>query len=168
LHSFPTRRSSDLTNGQSLNSTIIVDLSRHMNQILELNVKERWVRVQAGVVKDQLNRFLKPHGLFFSPELSTSNRATLGGMINTDASGQGSLQYGKTSDHVLSLRSVLINGDILDTESIDCDQFEDNIAAANLSSTGKQIHQQVAQLCRQYRPQILADLPQLNRFITGY
>src|SRR5699024_7874296 len=55
-----------------------------------------------------------------------------------------------------------------DTESIDCDQFEDNIAAANLSSTGKQIHQQVAQLCRQYRPQILADLPQLNRFITGY
>ncbi|MGY6772233.1 D-2-hydroxyglutarate dehydrogenase YdiJ [Gallibacterium sp. ZY190522] len=156
------------TNGQSLNSTIIVDLSRHMNQILELNVKERWVRVQAGVVKDQLNRFLKPHGLFFSPELSTSNRATLGGMINTDASGQGSLQYGKTSDHVLSLRSVLINGDILDTESIDCDQFEDNIAAANFSSTGKQIHQQVAQLCRQYRPQILADLPQLNRFITGY
>lgn len=76
------------TNGQSLNNNIIVDLSRHMNQILELNVEERWVRVQAGVVKDQLNQFLKPHGLFFSPELSTSNRATLGGMINTDASGR--------------------------------------------------------------------------------
>ncbi|OBX09630.1 membrane protein [Gallibacterium salpingitidis] len=156
------------TNGQSLNSTIIVDLSRHMNQILELNVKEHWVRVQAGVVKDQLNRFLKPHGLFFAPELSTSNRATIGGMVNTDASGQGSLQYGKTSDHVIALRSVLINGDILDTQAISCDNFAENIAQTNLSQTGKQIHQQVEQLCRQHRQQILTQLPQLNRFITGY
>ena len=89
-----------------------------MTSILELNIEERWVRVQAGVVKDQLNQFLKPHGLFFAPELSTSNRATLGGMINTDASGQGSLQYGKTSDHVLALRSVLMNGEILDTSAV--------------------------------------------------
>ena len=81
--------------GNLINNNIIVDLSRHMTGILELNIEERWVRVQAGVVKDQLNQFLKPHGLFFAPELSTSNRATLGGMINTDASGQGSLQYGK-------------------------------------------------------------------------
>ncbi|OBX04139.1 membrane protein [Gallibacterium genomosp. 3] len=156
------------TNGQSLNSTIIVDLSRHMNQILELNVKEHWVRVQAGVVKDQLNRFLKPHGLFFAPELSTSNRATIGGMVNTDASGQGSLLYGKTSDHVIALRSVLINGDILDTQAINCDNFTDNLEQTNLSHTGKHIHQQVAQLCRQHREQILTQLPQLNRFITGY
>ena len=59
--------------------------------------------------------------LFFAPELSTSNRATLGGMINTDASGQGSLQYGKTSDHVLALRSVLMNGEILDTSAVKSD-----------------------------------------------
>ena len=89
--------------GNLLITIFIVDLSRHMTGILELNIEERWVRVQAGVVKDQLNQFLKPHGLFFAPELSTSNRATLGGMINTDASGQGSLQYGKTSDHVFSI-----------------------------------------------------------------
>jgi FAD/FMN-containing dehydrogenase len=110
------------TNGQSLNHNIIVDLSRHLTQILELNIEERWVRVQAGVVKDQLNRFLKPHGLFFSPELSTSNRATLGGMINTDASGQGSLQYGKTSDHILGIKAVLMNGEILETQAVkSCD-----------------------------------------------
>ena len=114
------------TNGQSLNQNIIVDLSRHMNQILELNVEERWVRVQAGVVKDQLNQYLKPYGLFFSPELSTSNRATLGGMINTDASGQGSLQYGKTSDHVLGLKSVLINGEVLETQAVNSEQFSAN------------------------------------------
>lgn len=70
------------------------------------------------MVKDQLNQFLKPHTAYFSPELSTSNRATLGGMINTDASGQGSLQYGKTSDHVLGLRAVLMNGEILETSGL--------------------------------------------------
>lgn len=85
------------TNGQSLTDGVVVDVSRHMNRILEINVKERWVRVQSGVVKDQLNAVLKLHGLFFAPELSTSNRATIGGMINTDASGQGSCTYGKTS-----------------------------------------------------------------------
>ncbi len=67
------------TNGQSLGGGIIVDLSRYMNQIMEINLEEGWVRAQAGVVKDQLNAYLKPHGYFFSPDLSTSNRATLGG-----------------------------------------------------------------------------------------
>ena len=93
-------------------------MSRYMNRIIEINPEEGWVRVEAGVIKDQLNQFLKPYGYFFAPELSTSNRATLGGMINTDASGQGSLVYGKTSDHVLGVRSVLIGGDILDTQPI--------------------------------------------------
>jgi len=88
------------TNGQSLTDGIVVDVSRHMNRILDIDVAARTVRVQAGVVKDQLNAALRPHGLFFAPELSTSNRATLGGMINTDASGQGSCTYGKTRDHV--------------------------------------------------------------------
>jgi len=99
------------TNGQSLTDGLVVDISKHMNQILEINAEERWVRVQTGVVKDQLNAALKPYGLFFAPELSTSNRATLGGMINTDASGQGSVLYGKTRNHVLELTSVWIGGD---------------------------------------------------------
>lgn len=76
------------TNGQALNRGIIVDMSRYMSRIIEINPQEGWVRVEAGVIKDQLNQFLKPYGYFFAPELSTSNRATLGGMINTDASGQ--------------------------------------------------------------------------------
>ena len=80
------------TNGQSLNDGIMVDLSLYMTSVLELDVAARQVRVQAGLVKDKLNLTLKPHGLFFSPELSTSNRATIGGMVNTDASGQGSLK----------------------------------------------------------------------------
>ena len=67
------------TNGQALNGGIIVDMSRYMNRIIEINPEEGWVRVEAGVIKDQLNQFLKPYGYFFAPELSTSNRATLGG-----------------------------------------------------------------------------------------
>ncbi len=106
------------TNGQSLTEHMVVDLSRHMNSILEINVEQRWVRVQSGVIKDQLNAFLKPYGFFFAPDLSTSNRATIGGMVNTDASGQGSLVYGKTSDHVLALKTVLIDGNVLKTHKM--------------------------------------------------
>lgn len=156
------------TNGQSLNNNIIVDLSRHLTQILELNVQERWVRVQAGVVKDQLNQFLKPHGLFFSPELSTSNRATLGGMINTDASGQGSLQYGKTSDHILTIKAVLMNGDILETQAVKTDDFFANVDQLNLTANGKKLHSEIFQRCQALRPTVLKELPQLNRFLTGY
>lgn len=165
---FTARGGGTGTNGQSLNHNIIVDLSRHLNQILELNVEQRWVRVQAGVVKDQLNQFLKPYGLFFSPELSTSNRATLGGMINTDASGQGSLQYGKTSDHVLGLKSVLINGEILETQAVSSDDFFANVDRLNLSAHGKRLHCEVFERCRKLRPTVLRELPQLNRFLTGY
>lgn len=156
------------TNGQAINHNIVVDLSRHMTKILELNVEQRWVRVQAGVVKDQLNQYLKPFGLFFSPELSTSNRATIGGMINTDASGQGSLQYGKTSDHVLGLKSVLINGEVLETKAIKTQSFASALAEQPLTHFGRELHQKIFQCCQQYRPQILQDLPQLNRFLTGY
>ncbi|QLB13222.1 FAD/FMN-containing dehydrogenase [Bisgaardia hudsonensis] len=156
------------TNAQSLNNNIIVDMSRYMTKILEINVKERWVRVQAGVVKDQLNQFLKPYGLFFSPELSTSNRATLGGMINTDASGQGSLKYGKTSNHVLALRSVLINGEVLDTESVNTLNFEDNLTQQSLTQYAKSLHKDIFERCKINRQAIINDLPQLNRFITGY
>ncbi|WP_126373645.1 D-2-hydroxyglutarate dehydrogenase YdiJ [Avibacterium volantium] len=156
------------TNGQALNNNIIVDLSRYMTKILELNVQERWVKVQAGVVKDQLNQFLKPYGLFFSPELSTSNRATLGGMINTDASGQGSLRYGKTSDHVLGLRAVLIDGEVINTHALKATDFEQSLQQQPLSQRSRHLHQEIFQRCQQKRPEILRDLPQLNRFLTGY
>ena len=100
------------TNGQSLTDGIVVDLSRHMNRIVEIDVERRFARVEAGVVKDQLNAALAARGLFFPPELSTSNRATIGGMVNTDACGQGSCLYGKTRDHVLELTVVLHGGTV--------------------------------------------------------
>jgi FAD/FMN-containing dehydrogenase/Fe-S oxidoreductase len=160
---FSARGGGTGTNGQSLNNGVIVDLSRHMNNILEINEQEGWVRVQTGVVKDQLNQFLKPYGFFFSPDLSTSNRATLGGMINTDASGQGSLVYGKTSDHVLELTSVLMNGEVLETKA----------QSSSIAMQGGRRHQEVlvkkiAEICHLNRALILEKFPRLNRFLTGY
>ena len=153
------------TNGQALNQGIIVDMSRHMNRIIEINPEEGWVRVEAGVIKDQLNQYLKPFGYFFAPELSTSNRATLGGMINTDASGQGSLVYGKTSDHVLGLRAVLLGGDILDTQPLPVELAE---TLGKSNTTIGRIYNTVYQRCRQQRQLIIDNFPKLNRFLTGY
>lgn len=153
------------TNGQSLTDGIVVDLSRHMNNILEINVEERWVRVQAGVVKDQLNAALKPHGLFFAPELSTSNRATVGGMINTDASGQGSCTYGKTRDHVLELHSVLLGGQRLHTYPLSDDELEQACAvpgrAGEVYRAARTIQETQGEL-------IERTFPPLNRCLTGY
>lgn len=153
------------TNGQSLTSGIVVDMSRHMNKVLEVNAEEGWVRVQSGVVKDQLNDALRPHGYFFSPDLSTSNRATLGGMINTDASGQGSLVYGKTSDHILELKTVLLNGQVLDSGPISLAQAE-HIAQGDDRIAN--IYRQIIDTCVAEEQLIADKFPPLNRFLTGY
>ena len=155
---FSARGGGTGTNGQSLTHGIVVDLSRHMNQILEINADEQWVKVQAGVVKDALNDALKPFGYFFAPDLSTSNRATIGGMINTDASGQGSLKYGKTSDHVLGITAVLANGSYLNTELTYDEQPEPIQSVLGVT----------AGVCRQNRQKIEEKFPPLNRFLTGY
>lgn len=153
------------TNGQSLTDGLVVDISRHMNQILEINAEERWVRVQAGVVKDQLNAALKPHGLFFAPELSTSNRATIGGMINTDASGQGSCVYGKTRDHVLELSTVLLGGELLESAAIDDETLAD--LRENETRIGR-VHRVCDDIAQEKAALIEAKFPKLNRCLTGY
>ncbi|WP_158542243.1 FAD-binding and (Fe-S)-binding domain-containing protein [Lujinxingia litoralis] len=92
--------------GQCVGEGLVVDVGRHMNQILELNVEEKWVRVQPGVVLDELNRYLAPHGLFFGPDTSTSNRCMIGGMIGNNSCGSHSILYGNTMAHVLELGVV--------------------------------------------------------------
>lgn len=96
--------------GQVVGSGLVLDFSRHMNRILELNTEERWVRVQPGVIPDDLNDFLQPHGLFFGPETSTSNRCMIGGMVANNACGSHSLVYGSTRDHTLEISALLSDG----------------------------------------------------------
>jgi len=153
------------TNGQSLTDGLVVDTSKYMNQILEVNAEERWVRVQCGVVKDQLNAAIKPHGLFFAPELSTSNRATIGGMINTDASGQGSCRYGKTRDHVLELKTVLLDGTEWTSAAIDETELEN---LWKRDDRVGEVHRIIDAIQREHHALIDAKFPKLNRCLTGY
>ncbi|WP_249977173.1 D-2-hydroxyglutarate dehydrogenase YdiJ [Vreelandella olivaria] len=153
------------TNGQSLTDGIVVDVSRHMHQIIKIDVEARRVRVQAGVVKDQLNAALKPHGLFFAPELSTSNRATIGGMISTDASGQGSCQYGKTRNHVLELDTVLLGGKHLLSRALSEEEEQQSYHQDGLLG---HVHRTAATIIDQQRELIEAKFPPLNRCLTGY
>jgi FAD/FMN-containing dehydrogenase/Fe-S oxidoreductase len=153
------------TNGQSLTDGLVVDTSKYMNQILEINAEENWARVQCGVVKDQLNAAIKPYGLFFAPELSTSNRATIGGMINTDASGQGSCRYGKTRDHVLELKTVLLDGTEWESSAIDDDELQ--LISADNDLIGR-IHCELDDIQKTHAQLIREKFPKLNRCLTGY
>jgi FAD/FMN-containing dehydrogenase/Fe-S oxidoreductase len=96
--------------GQVVSNGIIVDISRYMNKILEINKNEMWVRVQPGVVLDELNLKLKEQGLFFGPETSTSNRCNIGGMVGNNACGSHSLIYGSTRDHTIEIKALLSDG----------------------------------------------------------
>ena len=153
------------TNGQSLTEGLVVDVSRHMNRILEINVEQGWVRVEAGVVKDQLNAALAPHGLFFPPELSTSNRATIGGMISTDACGQGSCLYGKTRDHVLELTTVLLDGTVWTSYPL---EGEELAQVRRRSDRVGEVHRLVDDIQREQAGLIESHFPKLNRCLTGY
>lgn len=153
------------TNGQSLTHGIVVDLSKYMNAILSIDAEQRQVRVQAGVVKDQLNAALKPYGLFFAPELSTSNRATIGGMVSTDASGQGSCTYGKTRDHVVALDFVYWGG--ARHESRACSEA-DLSALMNMEGTVGLAYRTAERIQREKATLIEANFPKLNRCLTGY
>jgi len=96
--------------GQAVGPSMVVDFSKYMNKILELNIKDRWVRVQPGIVLDELNAELAPQGFFFAPDPATSSRATIGGMMGNNSSGTKSIIYGRTCDHVLAGKVLLSDG----------------------------------------------------------
>jgi FAD/FMN-containing dehydrogenase/Fe-S oxidoreductase len=153
------------TNGQSLSAGVVVDTSRHMNNIVSFDAAAKTVTVQPGVVLDQLNAFLKPHGLFFPPNVSTATRATIGGMVATDASGKGSRIYGKTSDYIAALDIVLADGSGWRVQDLDADAWA--AAAARDDRIGA-VHREVRRVVLEHRELIDATFPQMNRGLTGY
>ena len=110
--------------GQAIGSGIVVDVSKYMTAIEEINTAEKWVRVQPGVIRDVLNHHLKPHNLFFAPETSTANRATIGGMVGNNSCGSNSIRYGATADHLIELECVLTDGNLAYFKSLDAEQWE--------------------------------------------
>src|SRR4029079_16563550 len=105
--------------GQAIGAGVVIDTSKYLNRVLEVNVSERWARIEPGVVLDELNAQLKPHGLRFAPDISTASRATVGGMIANNSSGARSVLYGKTIDHVRELHVVLADGSIAHFRPLD-------------------------------------------------
>jgi len=153
------------TNGQSLTEGIVLDCSRYMNRIIESNFKEGWVCVEPGVVLDQLNEHLAPNKVFFAPDLSPSNRATLGGMVNTDACGKGSRIYGRTSDHVLDLTCVLSNGEVLESVPLEPEALSEYKKKSGISAN---IFKIVDQVVSEKTNLIQEVFPKMSRFMTGY
>lgn len=153
------------TNGQSLNGGVIVDFARHMNAIIAFDPAKHTVTVEPGVVLDQLNAMLGEHGLFFPPMVSTASRATIGGMVATDASGKGSRHYGKTSDYIEAIDVVLADGTDWRVRPIS------RAAAAEIAGgTGivARIHREALRIVTDRAGEIAAVFPPMNRGLTGY
>jgi FAD/FMN-containing dehydrogenase/Fe-S oxidoreductase len=109
--------------GQVVGNGIVMDVGRHFNKILEFNEKEHWVRVQPGVIRDELNLFLKPYGLFFGPETSTANRAMMGGMVGNNSCGSNSVIYRSTREHTLEVKAILSDGSEATFGAVSPDDF---------------------------------------------
>ncbi len=155
--------------GQVVGHGMVTDFSRYMNKILELNTEERWVRVQPGVILDDLNRFLAPHGLFFGPETSTGNRCMIGGMVANNACGAHSLVYGSTRDHTLEIKALLSDGTLATFGPLNNEAFRNKCVGSKLENT---IYSQLFEMLseKELQEAIRANFPdpRINRRNTGY
>jgi FAD/FMN-containing dehydrogenase/Fe-S oxidoreductase len=151
--------------GQSIGAGLVVDLSKYFNRILEVNVEERWARVEPGIVLDELNAALRPHGLRFAPDVSTASRATAGGMMANNSSGARSVWYGKTIDHVLSQIVVLGDGSIVDF----CPKTPGEVdALASGETLEAQCYRVVRNRGRECAEEVERRFPKVLRRVGGY
>ena len=151
--------------GQSVGEAIVLDMSKYMNQLLEVNVTERWARVQPGIVLDELNDKLKPHGLMYAPDVATSSRANVGGTIGNNSAGSHSLIYGKTIDHVMSLDLVLSNADEITASPITLKELETKKQGDTLEAN---IYRELCRVCADNESEIRKRYPRLLRRVAGY
>jgi FAD/FMN-containing dehydrogenase/Fe-S oxidoreductase len=151
--------------GQTVNRALVLDFTQHMNEVLEVNAEELWARVQPGLVQDELNHHVRAQGLLFGPDTSTSNRATLGGMMGNNSGGSHSLAYGLTVDHVLEIRALLADGTEVIFGELTPDEFQAKTRAAGLEG---QIYREVAAIRDAYADEVRARYPTHWRRVAGY
>ena len=151
--------------GQAIGHGIVVDTSKHVNRVLEVNVAERWARVEPGIVLDDLNAALLPHGLRFAPDISTASRATVGGMIANNSSGARSVIYGKTVDHVLELQCLLADGTPARFGPLDTAQLDRMCSGSGLESA---CYREVRRLAGEHAAEIDRRYPKILRRVSGY
>jgi FAD/FMN-containing dehydrogenase/Fe-S oxidoreductase len=151
--------------GQTVNRALVLDFSQHMNQVLEVNAEEGWARVQPGLVQDELNAHVRPLGLLFGPDTSTSNRATLGGMLGNNSGGSHSIAYGLTVEHVLELTTLLADGTHVLFGTLTADAFE---AKCRLDGAEGRIYREIAAIRQEFADEIRARYPKHWRRVAGY
>ena len=155
--------------GQVVGNGIVVDISKHFNRILEFNPSENWVIVEPGVIRDELNRFLKPHGLFFGPETSTANRAMIGGMVGNNSCGSNSIIYRSTREHLLAVTAFLSDGSEVVFKELTPDEFHEK---CDLQSLEGRLYQHIRSQLSTYDNQveIKRQFPKksIERRNTGY
>jgi FAD/FMN-containing dehydrogenase/Fe-S oxidoreductase len=155
--------------GQVVGNGIIVDVSKNFTQILELNKEEHWVRVEPGVIRDELNMFLKPHGLMFGPETSTANRAMIGGMVGNNSCGSNSIVYRSTREHLLEVKALLSDGSEAEFKALNADEFHAKCEGETLEA---HIYKNLRSLLGDYenQQQIRKEFPKktIERRNTGY
>ncbi|MBA9077949.1 FAD-binding and (Fe-S)-binding domain-containing protein [Rufibacter quisquiliarum] len=159
--------------GQVVGSGIVVDVSRTFTQILEVNPAESWVRVQPGVIRDELNLFLRPHGLYFGPETSTANRAMIGGMVGNNSCGSNSIVYGSAREHLLSVKAILSDGTEAEFGALTLTEFEAKCRGENTSGDLETRIYQATKAMLSHGPtqeNIRAEFPKpsIQRRNTGY
>ena len=151
--------------GQTVNRAVVLDFSKYMHRVLEVNPEERWVRTQPGIPLDELNHHLRPHGLHYTPDPATSNRATVGGGVGNNSCGSHSVVYGKTSDHVKELSVVLADGTATHLLPLDGSHLETKLSQNDLEG---RIYQEARRIAREQREEIDRRYPRIMRRVSGY
>src|SRR6266851_4945663 len=151
--------------GQAVNRAVVLDFTPHMAGVLEVNQDERWARVQPGLVQDELNDHVRPLSLLFGPDTSTSNRATIGGMLGNNSGGAHSIAYGLTIEHVIELTAILADGSRVVFGEVTPEAFRAKMRASGLEG---QIYREVARLRDQYAEEIRTRYPKHWRRVCGY
>ena len=155
-------------NGQGVGQSVVIDFTKYMNNIIEVNTSEHWVRVQPGVVLDILNDRLLRHGLHFAPDPAPSNRATLGGMIGNNSSGTRSIVYGKTIDHVLEVKILCSDGTILNLKRLSPPQHDKLTSLNKNDNREKEIYSSFKKIIKSNSDEIEKRFPKLMRRVQGY
>jgi len=155
--------------GQCVGEGIVVDVSKYFTRIVDINESAKTVTVQPGVVRDELNNYLKPFGLFFGPNTSTSNRCMIGGMVGNNSSGTTSIQYGVTRDKVLKLKTLLSDGSEVEFSSLSAEEFQQKLNLENIEGyIYKTIHEELRPEAIQKQIQDNFPKPEIHRRNTGY
>ncbi len=151
--------------GQAVGEAIVIDFTKYMDKVLEFNETERWVKVQPGVIRDNLNEYLKLYKLQFTPDVSTTNRAAIGGMVANNSAGTRSIKYGKAVDQTIAMTVMLSDGSIVELRNVSATELQHKLGLETLEGN---IYRTVHHIVTDHKPDIEKTFPKVMRRVGGY